>query len=159
MKISNFFFLLLALPCLVSGQNIVQLVIRTATDVEGSGCDCAVGVSITNGDLVSCDIPGLESSADDFEPGVTLGYEVCQIKDDIFYNDALVAFLKDSQLGACLGFPLPDKAVQLTVINNDSDSWMPDYIRIILDDQTWIECPNEEGLVADNSFIELNCYS
>ncbi len=64
---------------MVTGQNILQLVVQTGTEVEDSGCDCAIGVSITNTDLLSCDISELESAGDDFESSVAIGYEVLSV--------------------------------------------------------------------------------
>ncbi len=78
--------LIAVLPCLASGQNILQLVVQTGTEVEDSGCDCAIGVSITNTDLLSCDISELESAGDDFESSVAIGYEVLCTNYPISYK-------------------------------------------------------------------------
>ncbi len=55
---------------------------------------------------------------------------------------------------------MPDRDAELTIIHRGGDGWGPEYVRIILDDGTWFECPNEDGLFVDNfEFIELNCYA
>ncbi len=64
--------------------------------------------------------------------------------------------LQELGLQSCMGFPLPGNEIPLlTVIHDDVDAWQTDWIRVLTDDNVWIECP---GFTVDNSqFISLEC--
>ncbi len=50
--------------------------------------------------------------------------------------------MQDSYLQACLGFPLPGGDVpSFTVFHEGVDAWAVEWIRFLLDDSTWVECP------------------
>ncbi len=71
------FLFVLHLPYLVNCQNIVQLVVQTNAVVGGAACNCPIGISITNTDLLACDIEVLTSGGTwDFQPNLAIGYEV-----------------------------------------------------------------------------------
>ncbi len=50
--------------------------------------------------------------------------------------------MQGTDLQACLGFPAPGGAVpSFTVLHFGEDAWGAEWIRILLDDSTWLECP------------------
>ncbi len=67
---------------------------------DGSECDndsCQVGLSITNNDLLTCDIPTLDSGGQwDFQKGAAIGYEVRKINHA--WITGTVCFSKDFAL-------------------------------------------------------------
>ena len=54
------------------------------------------------------------------------------------------------ELQECFMFPVPLKIIPyLKVYHHGPDAWTPEWIRIILDDDTFINCP--DGQELDNS--------
>ncbi len=47
----------------------------------------------------------------------------------------------------------------MTISHEQSDAWMPEYIRVILDDGTWLECPGTGEDLDNDSYADLDCYS
>ena len=57
--------------------------------------------------------------------------------------------MQGPDLQACLGFPLPGGDVpSFTVFHDGGDAWGPNWIRFLLDDSTWVQCP---GFDIDNA--------
>ena len=62
-------------------------------------------------------------------------------------------------IGECNGFELPGRELPLLkIFHRGSDGWIVDFIRIILDDRTYIQCDLGGELVDDTSDLSVaNC--
>merc|ERR1711892_784945 len=133
MKVPSIFsvLLLVALVPVSNGRKILEIQTRTATD---SDADMNGGLTVE-----ICNAGGLDSNGDDFQKGFV----------DVFYGSAI---------GECDGAVIGDGAAIMIVTHDGIDAWLGEWIRVILDDGVYIQCPIEaDGWLDDFQTITLKC--
>jgi len=96
-------------------------------------------VEICDAELNCCNAGGLDSNGDDFQKGFV----------DVFYGSAI---------GECDGADIGDGAAIMIVTHDGIDAWLGEWIRVILDDGIYIQCPIEaDGWLDDFQTITLKC--
>lgn len=64
--------------------------------------------------------------------------------------------MQESGLQSCLGFPLPSNEIPVLTVNHEGEeAWGPDWIRVLTDDNMWIECP--DFLIDNSTSVSLEC--
>lgn len=92
---------------------------------------------------------------------VNLNFEECEVNslDNSVdnYNPNEVDVFHDEQLGACTGFPMPEGRLPILKLRHvGSDGWQGDWIRFLLDDGTYLECPLNVWL-DDDQVYNVDC--
>ena len=56
-----------------------------------------------------------------------------------------------SRLETCEGLEIPNKAIgKISLIHSGTDGWIPEYVALVFDDSTFIQCPDNQGIL-DNA--------
>ncbi len=82
-----------------------------------------------------------------------------RLKSSVGYTCSLTFLLaqqpsQESDLEACLGFHLPGGEVGvLTLTHQGPDAWQPEWIRVLLDDSTYLMCYDGQVGTADGPIL------
>lgn len=137
MKVLFFLF-----PLIISlhGRKILEVQVKTSSDND-AGMDSSghVSAEVCDSNLNCCNTGELDTSRNDFNKGYT----------DVFSG---------GQIGECNEFEIAESGAALMIVSHTgSDAWKGDWIRLILEAGTYLDCPS--GIEMDNfESVTLQCH-
>lgn len=140
--IASLLLFLLSTPCLL-GQTVREIQLRIGSGADaGMKRDGLVRVHMTNSQFKTCETPKLENPAS---------------AKSVLTENSLVSF-SAGELGDCAGFAVPQRRLPVLELRHfGADALLVDWVRVVLDDRTYVECSDGGWVDNGQSMALTNC--